>query len=318
MSQETVFIAKNKKSPYELGFEIMEMVAPRVFGKKILIKPNLTIKASADSGIVTNSVFCEGIIDYLKKNGAEDIKIGEGSSVAPNNEMKEIYQAANYLKLASKTNIELINFNKDGMIELEMPNPIVWKKVKVAKSILDFDLLINVPVLKTHHIALVTLGIKNLMGLFLPISERNKAFHERLIAFRESVKKERRHHLNKDEFKQTHIEISEKIFDLYKAVRTKIPILTVIDGFYGREGNGFEKGRNKDMKIAIAGWNAVAVDAIATYIMGFNPKLIHYLMLAQREKLGPSQLSKIKVKGVNPKEIRTPFKVITEMEEKTN
>jgi uncharacterized protein (DUF362 family) len=105
---------------------------------------------------------------------------------------------------------------------------------------------------------------------------------------------------------------------LYKAIRTKVPILTVIDGFYGREGNGFEKGKNKDMRIAIAGWNAVAVDAVAAYIMGFNPKLIHYLMLAQREKLGPSQLSKIKVKGVNPKEIRTSFKVMTEMEEEIN
>ncbi len=318
MSQETVFIAKNKKSPRDLGFEIMEMVAPRVIGKKILIKPNLTIKASADSGIVTNSVFCEGIIDYLKKNGVEDIKIGEGTSAASDDEMKEVYSAADYLELASKTGLELINFNKDGMIELEVPNPIVWKKVKVAKSILDFDLLINVPVLKTHHIALVTLGIKNLMGLFLPISERNKAFHERLIAFRGSLKKERRHHLNKDELKQAHIEISEKILDLYKAIRTKVPILTVIDGFYGREGNGFEKGKNKDMRIVIAGWNAVAVDTVAAHIMGFNPKLIHYLMLAQREKLGPSQLSKIKVKGINPKEIRTSFKVITEMEEEIN
>jgi len=65
------------------------------------------------------------------------------------------------------------------------------------------------------------------------------------------------------------------------------------------------------MRIVIAGWNAVAVDTVAAHIMGFNPKLIHYLMLAQREKLGPSQLSKIKVKGINPKEIRTHFKVIS-------
>lgn len=297
---ETVFIVKNKKSPYELGMEIMAMMGLNFQGKKVLIKPNLTIKAPADSGIITNPNFCEGIINYLENSGVAEIKIGEGTADAENDDMNKIYQVTGFLDLANKTGVELININKDEIIE----------GVNLPKSILDFDILINVPVLKTHHVALVTLGIKNLMGLYLPVKERNQAFHKKLDFLRENAKKEGRQSLNKEEFQQAHIEISEKILDLYKAVSSKIKIITVIDGFYGRDGNGFEIGETKNMGIAIGGWNAVAVDTVGAYITGFNPKLIYYLMLAQKEKLGPSQLSKIKIKGINPKSIRANFNVL--------
>lgn len=310
MTQETVFIAKNNKSARDLGFEIMEMIGTDFRGKKVLIKPNLTIRALPDSGIITNPIFCEGIIDYLKKSGVSDIKIGEGTSDAPDDEMNEVYKATGFFDLSLKTGVGLININKDEVVEIEVPNPIIWKTVKVARSILDFDVLINIPVLKTHHIAITTLGIKNLMGLFLPVEERHDKFHEKLDFLRENAKKEGRENLNKEEFKQAHVEISEKILDLYKAISSKIKIITVIDGFYGRDGDGLEIGETKSMGIAIAGKNTVAVDTIGAYIMGFNPRLIYYLSLAQKEKLGLSQLSKIKIKGINPKTIRTKFNVL--------
>jgi len=287
---ETVFIAKNQKNPRDLGFEIMEMMGLDFLGKKVLIKPNLTIKANLDSGIITNPEFCKGIINYLKKNGAEKISIGEGTSEAADDEMEEVYKATGFSELAEKSGIELINFNKDEMIE----------GANLPKSILDFDVLINVPVLKTHHVALVTLGIKNLIGLFLPVKERHSFFHKKLDLFRE----------NKAEFKEAHQEISEKIIDLYKVVSSKIKIVTVIDGFYGRDGNGFGIGETKNMGIAIGGESTVAVDTVGAYVMGFVPKDIYYLNLAQKEKLGPSQLSKIKIKGVNPKSIKANFKVL--------
>jgi len=282
MNQEIVFIAKNNKSSKDLGFEIMEMMKQDFSGKNVLIKPNLTIKAKKDSGIITNPDFCEGIIDYLKKSEAAEIKIGEGTSDAEDDEMEKVYRATGFLDLSLKTGVELININKDEITE----------GTNLPKSILDFDILINVPVLKTHHLALVTLGIKNLLGLYLPIKDRHDAFHK------------------KEEFKEAHIEISEKILDLYKAVNSKIKMITVIDGFYGRDGNGFKIGETKNMGIAIAGQNTVAVDTVGAYIMGFNPKTIYYLNLAQKQKLGPSQISKIKVKGVNPKDIREKFNIL--------
>jgi uncharacterized protein (DUF362 family) len=291
---ETVFITKNNQSARDLGFEIMEMMGLAQSdwaGKKVLIKPNLTIKAPVDSGIITNPDFCEGIINYLKKNSAKKISIGEGTSEAVNDDMEDVYNATGFSELAMKSGIELINFNKDEMIE----------GVNLPKSILDFDILINVPVLKTHHIALVTLGIKNLIGLYLPVKERHRAFHGELENLRENAKNEGREALNKEEFKQAHREISEKILDLYKAVSPKIKIITVIDGFYGRDGDGFCRGETKNMGIAIAGENTVAVDTVAADIMGFEKKDIYYLNSAQL---------KIKIKGINPKSIRANFNAL--------
>ncbi len=307
---ETVFTAKNNQSAEKLGFEIMEKSQLNWANKKVLIKPNLTIKASPDSGIITNPAFCKGIIDYLKKHQALEIKIGEGTASAENNDMNKIYKPSGFLDLSLKTNIELINFNNDEIMQIEVPDPLVWKTVNVTKTIFDFDVLVNVPVLKTHHIALATLGIKNLMGVSLPVKKRNQNFHKKLNYLREKAKKQSRQNLTKSEFDQAHQEISEKILDLYKAIKKRIPILTVIDGFYGREGNGFEIGETKDMRIAISGRNTVAVDTISAYLMGFNPKSLYYLTLAQKLKLGPSQVSKIVTKGINLKADRKKFNVL--------
>ncbi len=221
---ETVFIAKNNpaqgplrseaswsaptgvashrtsggKSARDLGFEIMEMMGLDWAKKRVLIKPNLTIKAPPDSGIITNPIFCEGIIDYLKKNGAEKISIGEGTSDAENDDMSGVYQATGFLDLSLKTGVELINFNKDIIIE----------GANLPKSILDFDILLNMPALKTHHVAIATLGIKNLMGLFLPVEQRHDKFHKKLDVLRDKSKQDGRQSLNKEEFNQVHREIS--------------------------------------------------------------------------------------------------------------
>lgn len=315
-----VFVAKDEKSPRHLALNVMEMLKPHVVGKKVFIKPNITQEWPPKYGITTNPDFCKGIIDYLKNNGAENITMGEGTGRALDlpGGMLELFKKSGYWGLARGTGVRIINLNQDKVVELTVPNPIIWNTVKVAKSLLDFDILINVPTLKTHHVAIVTAGIKNLMGITLPIKKRGELFHERLFGLREKAKRESRKHLNKNEFRQAHREISKKILDLYKAITNQIPTITVIDGFYGREGNGFITGKNMDMRIAIAGDNAVETDAVAAYITGFNTEEIYYLRKAEKEKMGNIKLSEIKVEGINPRNLRKPFRVFTVMNEDVN
>lgn len=317
---DTVFVTKDERSPRHLALSIMEMLKPDVSGKKVFIKPNITQEWSPEYGITTNPVFCRGIIDYLRHNGAVKIKMGEGTGRALDlpGKMKELYERSGYWDLSKNTGVELVDLNEDEIVELKVPDPIIWESVTVAKSILDADILINAPTLKTHHVAIVTAGIKNLMGITLPIEERGSRFHQKLFALRERAKKENRKHLDKNEFRQSHREISSKILDLYKAVTRQIPTITVIDGFYCREGNGFITGKNMDMRIAIAGDNAVETDAIAAYVAGFNPKEIYYLKKAEEEGLGKIKLSEIKIEGINPQNLRKPFRAFTVMDEDVN
>lgn len=316
----TVYVIKNGESPYRLASNIMQVLNQDVTGKRVFIKPNITQEWPPKYGITTNPDFCRGIIDYLKNNGTKNITVGEGTGRALDlrGGMLELFRKSGYWDLARKTGAGIINLNLDSVVELRVPNPIVWETVKVAKSVLDADILINVPTLKTHHVAIVTAGIKNLMGITLPIEERGPRFHQKLFALREKAKKENRKHLNRGEFRQAHREISSKILDLYKAVTRQIPMITIIDGFCCREGNGFITGKNMDMRIAIAGENAVETDAIAAYIAGFNPKEIYYLKKSAEENLGNIKLSEIKLKGEDPRSLKKPFRVFTVMDEDVN
>ena len=76
-----------------------------------------------------------------------------------------------------------------------------------------------------------------------------------------------------------------------------IPQISVIDGFDTMEGEGPRHGRRRNMGTVVAGTDAVAVDAVAASLMGFDPAEIAYLRGAQALGLGVANLSAITVVG---------------------
>ena len=77
--------------------------------------------------------------------------------------------------------------------------------------------------------------------------------------------------------------LGKRLADLAKVVT---PGFNVVEGIVGRDGTGFQRGRNFALGMAIAGVNLVAVDSITTYIMGFDPRSIVYLKYAHEAGLG--------------------------------
>jgi uncharacterized protein (DUF362 family) len=76
-----------------------------------------------------------------------------------------------------------------------------------------------------------------------------------------------------------------------------IPKISLIDGFEATEGEGPRHGRRVPLGTVIAGTDAVAVDAVAASIMGYEPLDIAYLRLAQISGLGTADLSAITIVG---------------------
>jgi hypothetical protein len=63
----------------------------------------------------------------------------------------------------------------------------------------------------------------------------------------------------------------------------------------GRGGTGFHRGRNYPLGLAVAGVNMVAVDSVASYLMGFDPGHLIYLRLAAEVGLGTSDLARLRI-----------------------
>ncbi len=75
------------------------------------------------------------------------------------------------------------------------------------------------------------------------------------------------------------------------------PRVSLIDGFDAMEGDGPRHGRRVNLRTVVAGTDPVAVDAVAAWIMGFEPREIAYLRQAEAIGLGTADLSAIKIVG---------------------
>jgi uncharacterized protein (DUF362 family) len=85
------------------------------------------------------------------------------------------------------------------------------------------------------------------------------------------------------------------------------PDFVVIDGILAGEGDNQQNNDPVDARIVFAGSDVMAVDTIASYFIGVNPKTLPHLKLAAKNGLGEYRMEHIQVAGANIREIRMDF-----------
>lgn len=112
--------------------------------------------------MVTTATLVEELIQLLWEHGNTQIAIGEGAVL--NEEIglntPKGYKRYGLARVAKGYGVRLLDFNEGPFETLELDG----LEVQVAEPILQADFLINLPVLKTHIQAQVSLGLKNLKG----------------------------------------------------------------------------------------------------------------------------------------------------------
>ena len=117
--------------------------------------------------------------------------------------------------------------------------------------------LINLPVLKTHVVSTMTLGMKNPMGI-LPRPDR-RSMHT--------------------------LGIDQCIVDMNRAIK---PGLTIVDGSVGQDGEGPLYGDKADLQVLVAGRDSLAVDLVCCQLVGVKARDIPHLKLALEQLGKPS------------------------------
>ena len=255
----------------------MERVVDR--GDRVLIKPNNIISEYV-RGTVTSAEVVAAIALLVIEAGGKPI-IGENNLVYDPSSPKfatscgrHYHDALAQMKLERE--VPLVDLMKDEMIQVQIPGARVFKSAKIARTALDVDKIIDVPVLKTHDQTQVTLGIKNLKGV-LPPSEKRRSHAE---------------------------SVEQAIVDLCSFLR---PALVVIDGLIGAEGMGPTGGDPVKMDLIIAGANPLATDMVGASIMGFDTAQVKFLKYAIESGLGPNGMEEIEVLGRSIDDVRRPF-----------
>lgn len=166
-------------------------------------------------------------------------------------------RAQQWHEWAEKENVKLVNLSDTKIVRFDFGKDSMMPLERVSKEILDADVIISIPVMKTHMMTGVTLGMKNMYGTFPEID------------------KARYHMLGIDEV-------------IYWVNQAFTPNLTIIDGSIGGETVGPLSCDSVDFRTIIASNNVVTADSIASQLMGFEyPKEeIDHLKLAHDRGLG--------------------------------
>jgi uncharacterized protein (DUF362 family) len=237
---------------------------------RVLIKPNNCFrhKIMPPYGMVTTSKIIDGVVQLLLEHGCQDISIGEGAIIGIFDELepytKQGFKGTGIAKIGKKYGVKLVDFNEGAFRELDLGGV----KVQVSRAALDTDFLINIPVLKTHFQAKVSLGFKNLKGC-----------------------------LNQDSKKRFHISkrLDALICLLNEAIKSD---LVIIDGIYMLEkGPETLAGVAHRKDLIIASPDIFECDVVGATILGVDPAQIDYLReFAQRHNRS-FDISAIHIKG---------------------
>ncbi|MBW2975839.1 DUF362 domain-containing protein [Candidatus Woesearchaeota archaeon] len=233
---------------------------------RILIKPNMMAATYPYLGVTTNPRVVAAIIKYLLKKGAkkENIVLAEQSLHAP---FESAMKKSGFEFLSKVSKISFIDLAKSEFVEKEADGI----KFKVAKEIFDRDVIINVPVLKTHLLFGISGAFENMSRLISPDDLLNM----------EHLAKERK------------IDLNEAIAKLH----TLLPkYVTLSDGLIGQEGNGPMNGTPAFLNYILASKNPVSHDAVFNEL-GLFVRKAKYLEIANKLGLGESNIEKIQIVG---------------------
>lgn len=235
-------------------------------GDRVLLKANLLIARTPDKLVTTSPEIVRAAARLVKKAGGKPY-IGDSPAMGT---AEKVAAKSGIGDVARAEGIEVVNFHQP--VEVDNPSGSTFKKYKIDRTILESDVIINLPKLKTHGQMTLTLGVKNLFGV-IP-GPRKTQWH--LAAGADKL------------------HFAGMLVDLYRKVS---PQLTIMDGIVAMHGNGPQNGDAKQVGLVMASEDAVALDAVICAIVGLRKERMPTLLAAEQMGVGQTNLKNITIAG---------------------
>ncbi|KAF0134245.1 MAG: hypothetical protein FD145_757 [Candidatus Saganbacteria bacterium] len=215
--------------------------------QKVLLKPNMLGAHTPDKTVNTHPAILKAVIRLVKE--AKGIPfIGDSPGF---DNPKKAFKVSGYNEICA----EFIEFKTP--YDLPIANSRRFKTITIAKEILDFDVVINLAKLKTHHLTGITCAVKNMFGCIPGILK--SGYHVKL------PKKE---------------DFCLMLLDLIDNLK---PALSIVDAVSAMEGNGGPvSGSPIRLNFIGASQSAQALDYIICKIININPKDIPTIKVDDR------------------------------------
>jgi len=235
-------------------------------GNKVLLKPNIAGPFPPEQGATTHPAVVKAMIQLVKEADGIPIVGDCPGSILPALEISGVSM------VAGEEGVETTSFKESGFVRADIPAGKQLEENYFSKDVLEADIVVSMPKLKTHAFVYYTGAIKNMFGAVLP-DLRKKT-----------------HRIDDCEI------FSEALVDIFTV---REPDLVVMDAIVGMQGLGPTHGQARKVGVIIVSTDSVAVDAASSSIIGYNPMDIPTTKNAVLRGLGNGKLEEIDILG-NP------------------
>ncbi len=252
-----------------------------VAGKNVVLKPNL-VEFDPHGVINTHPLLIAATISAMRSLGARSLTVAEGPGHRRDNEY--LLTASGLWDVLRDFDVPYVDLNNDRSTRVTLDTSFTdFGSLYLPRTVLEADLFVSMPKMKTHHWTGATLAMKNLFGI-IPGSiygwPKNPLHYAGL---------------------------PESILDINAALPGRR--FAIVDGIVAMEGNGPIQGTAKHCGVLIFGDDLVAVDATAARLMELDPGKMEYLREADAF-LGNIRSAKIDQIGEDPTPLAKDFDLL--------
>ncbi|MBE0500873.1 MAG: DUF362 domain-containing protein [Desulfuromonadales bacterium] len=234
-------------------------------GERVLLKPNLLSGKPPELAVTTHPEIVRGVIELVQMAGATAL-VGDSPGIG---RPEQVLKKCGIWKVIQETGAGFAPFTVSVNVATKTGT---FQQLELAQDILDADVIINLPKLKTHQMMGMTCGVKNLFGAV--VGMRKPRLHLQAG-------------VSKEYFALMLLELAEFIN----------PALTIVDAVVGMEGDGPGSGDPVEIGALLAGVNALAVDTVACELLGLAPDSVWTQVVAHKTKRPGARLDQIEIVG---------------------
>lgn len=222
-------------------------------GQTVLIKPNVMSQNRPQQHTVTHYSVVAALCRLLTDNGCR-VQIGDSEAFFERGMTRKAFRVTRLEQVAARYGACLVPFEEQPLVEVT--TGLEWlPRLYLPRALLDADMVINAPKLKSHSGLRLSGALKNMFGC-VP-----------------GGLKQRIHALAANDF-----DLSDAILEIHRRVR---PAVAVMDAVVGLDGGPAAIGRPVKVGQILAATNPAALDVVACRIVGYEPAEVSTLDRAQ-------------------------------------
>jgi uncharacterized protein (DUF362 family) len=239
-------------------------------GDRVLLKPNLLTGSKPGREATTRPEIIYCLTQMVREVGGKPF-LGDSPAFGS---AKGVAVASGYGAMLDELLLPVVDFKGKRYETLGED----FSHLLLSKEVMEADVVINLPKMKSHVQLTLTMGVKNLFGC---VPGKMKAWWHL-----EAGKEPERFGMM-----------------LVETARAIAPTLTILDGIVGHEGNGPHGGEPRALGVLAASTDVFALDRAMVEVLNADPAAIPTVAAAQRLGVCP-EISEIDFPGQSPQQLQ--------------